>query len=388
LDEDNFEEAKYNIFKSFVKTKIPANVQRVLDDPKISAERLESLTSVGTEPFWILSAALKMFIDRHYNQMPISGRLPDMISDTKRYTQLLELYRKKALEHAIELHEIVNSILERPLNPRVELMDDPDPNNDDSSSSSSPSICNNQDSCCSFSSSPAKMSTGVPWTIPDCGSHSHAGTMDDDGELSRMSVSSSNGIEIPPPMDGIRSFTWSKVGPRTINFDHPNHHQEISLDKCKEFCKNASKIGIQYGNSPEKVLTKGLEDLLARIDKTDFESTPPCIDPLIWFVLLRIADHFQSEKGYFPGTVVAHRLTDSRELRRISNSLLTNSKLIPEQAIDEFCRYGSSEPHVLAAMLAGCVAQEAIKLCTHQYIPIDNALVLDGHSQTATTFRI
>jgi amyloid beta precursor protein binding protein 1 len=42
--------------------------------------------------FWILCAALREFIDRN-QQMPISGQLPDMASDSKRYVQLLSIYR-------------------------------------------------------------------------------------------------------------------------------------------------------------------------------------------------------------------------------------------------------------------------------------------------------
>lgn len=62
--------------------------------------------------------------------------------------------------------------------------------------------------------------------------------------------------------------------------------------------------------------------------------------------------------------------------------------LIPTDAINEVCRYGAAEPHVVTAIIGGVVAQEAIKLVTHQYLPLDNALIYDGHSQNATPFRI
>ncbi|KAH7717125.1 ThiF family protein, partial [Aphelenchoides avenae] len=72
-----------------------------------------------------------------------------------------------------------------------------------------------------------------------------------------------------------------------------------------------------------------------------------------------------------------------------NQELIANvEKLVPQEAVDEITRFGMSEPHVIAAILGGTVAQEAIKLATHQYVPVDNGLVYDGHSQCATAFRI
>lgn len=61
---------------------------------------------------------------------------------------------------------------------------------------------------------------------------------------------------------------------------------------------------------------------------------------------------------------------------------------IPQIAIDEMCRYGASELHVIASLIGGITAQEVIKLITHQYICIDNTFVFDGHTQHAQTYRL
>lgn len=61
---------------------------------------------------------------------------------------------------------------------------------------------------------------------------------------------------------------------------------------------------------------------------------------------------------------------------------------IPQSAIDEMCRYGAGEVHVVAALIGGIAAQEVIKLATHQYIPLDNTLIFDGHTQQAHTYRL
>lgn len=61
---------------------------------------------------------------------------------------------------------------------------------------------------------------------------------------------------------------------------------------------------------------------------------------------------------------------------------------IPQIAIDEMCRYGASELHVIASLIGGITAQEVIKLITHQYISLDNTFVFDGHTQRAQTYRL
>lgn len=52
------------------------------------------------------------------------------------------------------------------------------------------------------------------------------------------------------------------------------------------------------------------------------------------------------------------------------------------------CRYGNAEIHVIAAFIGGIVAQEAIKLITHQYLPLNNMLIFDGHTQQGSIFSL
>ena len=63
-------------------------------------------------------------------------------------------------------------------------------------------------------------------------------------------------------------------------------------------------------------------------------------------------------------------------------------KIIPMEAVDEICRYGASEPHVVSAIIGGVVSQEAIKLATHQYVPVNNTFIYDGHTQGGEIIRM
>jgi NEDD8-activating enzyme E1 regulatory subunit len=50
------------------------------------------------------------------------------------------------------------------------------------------------------------------------------------------------------------------------------------------------------------------------------------------------------------------------------------------QAAEEVARAAGGDLHDLAAIVGGMVAQEAIKVITKQYIPVDNTCIFDGIS--------
>ncbi len=58
------------------------------------------------------------------------------------------------------------------------------------------------------------------------------------------------------------------------------------------------------------------------------------------------------------------------------------------QASQEVARAGGGELHNISALTGGMVAQEAIKIITKQYIPIDNTCIFDGISSRCQVFRL
>jgi len=52
------------------------------------------------------------------------------------------------------------------------------------------------------------------------------------------------------------------------------------------------------------------------------------------------------------------------------------------------CRYGASELPSVAAFLGGVAAQEAIKIITEQFIPVNNTFIYNGIKQTSSTFEL
>lgn len=120
--------------------------------------------------------------------------------------------------------------------------------------------------------------------------------------------------------------------------------------------------------------------------------------PLTWFVLIKATDNFYNGKKRFPGTNGVPQHIDAEDLTRRVEQLINDTQhsemiskaktLIPAEVINEICRYGAGEPHIIASILGGIVSQEAIKLATHQYVPVDGTFIYDGHTQSAETIRL
>lgn len=61
-----------------------------------------------------------------------------------------------------------------------------------------------------------------------------------------------------------------------------------------------------------------------------------------------------------------------------------SSSSINEDYVGEIVRYGASELHLIAAIMGGMAAQEAIKLITAQFVPLNGTLIYNG--MTGTSF--
>jgi amyloid beta precursor protein binding protein 1 len=56
--------------------------------------------------------------------------------------------------------------------------------------------------------------------------------------------------------------------------------------------------------------------------------------------------------------------------------------------IHEVCRYGGSELHAIASIIGGCAAQEAIKLITKQYVPVNNLFIYNAIKSETIVLKV
>ncbi|XP_071957729.1 NEDD8-activating enzyme E1 regulatory subunit-like [Antedon mediterranea] len=105
-DEENFDEAIMAVNTALNPSKIPSEVQGIIDDPACTNLSSESSS------FWIMAQALKQFIANEGNGMlPLRGAIPDMTADSKRYIQLQNIYKEQARTDCIAVTSRVQQIL-------------------------------------------------------------------------------------------------------------------------------------------------------------------------------------------------------------------------------------------------------------------------------------
>ncbi|CAF0807938.1 unnamed protein product [Adineta steineri] len=176
-----------------------------------------------------------------------------------------------------------------------------------------------------------------------------------------------------------------------------SNEQATLHDLVHIYCKNASFLKVLRTSS-----LKNDDDLLKKyIEQLSFEASSDEPEPEIcWYIGLRLCDSFYEKFNRYPGEFplsINEMDTDQRQLEIDLNDLKQIGKqtinldkqqgAVRENILEELTRYGASELHSISAFIGGCCAQEAIKLITHQYVPIDNVLVYNGIRQSTSVFK-
>jgi amyloid beta precursor protein binding protein 1 len=108
--------------------------------------------------------------------------------------------------------------------------------------------------------------------------------------------------------------------------------------------------------------------------------------PVVWYAALRAADAFAQAHGRVPGAAAGDDLAaDAEEVLRLGHALLARAGVdeagraaLSIKHAAEVVRYGGCELQMTAAIIGGIAAQEAVKILTHQYVPLDNTYVYSG----------
>eukprot|EP00290_Baffinella_frigidus_P008012 CAMPEP_0180130334 /NCGR_PEP_ID=MMETSP0986-20121125/7813_1 /TAXON_ID=697907 /ORGANISM="non described non described, Strain CCMP2293" /LENGTH=559 /DNA_ID=CAMNT_0022070101 /DNA_START=40 /DNA_END=1719 /DNA_ORIENTATION=+ len=108
-DEENWVEAKQQARHAYAPFEIPSEVKGLFQDENASAA---GGRDPDVEPFWIVVAALKRFVDcEGKGSLPLSGALPDMHSDTKSFIQLQDIYKHQAAKEYAQVSAHVQGVL-------------------------------------------------------------------------------------------------------------------------------------------------------------------------------------------------------------------------------------------------------------------------------------
>ncbi|XP_028665555.1 NEDD8-activating enzyme E1 regulatory subunit [Erpetoichthys calabaricus] len=162
--------------------------------------------------------------------------------------------------------------------------------------------------------------------------------------------------------------------------------ESISEQEIRLFCKNAAFLRVVRCRSlAEEYNAENVnkDEISSYMDNPDSE--------MVLYLMLRTVDRFYQQHGRYPGVYNCQVEDDIGKLKSCVNSLLqeyTLSVNVKDDYIHEFCRYGSAEPHTVAAYLGGAAAQEVIKIITHQFVPFNNTFVYNAMTQTSAVYRL
>jgi len=169
------------------------------------------------------------------------------------------------------------------------------------------------------------------------------------------------------------------------------NEKRISDMDYKEFSTHSYYIRVfDHGSlddelNPEKINMETIREELSNSNSS-----------IIWYFLLRSADNFFSKHSHWPGDKGEIDMTEDiklflTELENLFEHYKIEKKEISFNLHDyaiEMCRYGCGEIHNISSLIGGVAAQELIKLCTQQRIPLNNTWIYSGILGSSASFKI
>jgi len=171
----------------------------------------------------------------------------------------------------------------------------------------------------------------------------------------------------------------------------------IPFSMVETFCKNSFDIRhVRFSMVRDEVDSSKLnkEEIEMAVMEGVGDASVQC--PILWYFMLRASDKFFELHGRYPGANGKLELdnnADAVELLAIVTGIISKLELDAELAISmdhcvEFQRYAGTELHNVAAVIGGVVSQEAVKIITHQYVPMDNTYIFNGITCTGAVYKL
>ncbi|XP_010543012.1 PREDICTED: NEDD8-activating enzyme E1 regulatory subunit AXR1 isoform X2 [Tarenaya hassleriana] len=134
----------------------------------------------------------------------------------------------------------------------------------------------------------------------------------------------------------------------------------ISKPTIKSFCKNARKLKVcRYRMIEDEFSNPSVTEVQKYLTDEDYSGA------MGFYILLRAVDRFAANYNRFPGQFDGGMDEDISRLKTTAVSLVSdmgcNGSILPEDLINEMCRFGAAELHAVAAFIGGIASQEVIK---------------------------
>lgn len=164
--------------------------------------------------------------------------------------------------------------------------------------------------------------------------------------------------------------------------------RDAAVSPSEEICENLSMVLQEAGDDDER----------------------PDQLPLLWYLGFESCQLFFAEYGRYPGTtddytqdvaplqacivatVQRYKLGDNpvvkATLLKSSNSSDVGNSSSSSDYAAELTRYGNAELHTVASVVGGVASQEAVKLITGQYVPLNNTYIYNGIASTGAVYKL
>jgi amyloid beta precursor protein binding protein 1 len=131
--------------------------------------------------------------------------------------------------------------------------------------------------------------------------------------------------------------------------------------------------------------SKSIEDAIEDFDWSfDKEVRPQDFN---WYYAFRAGEAFKRLHGRTAGTEESELENDVAALTQIGLQLKAEHKVseLDERVFYEFVRYAGTEPHNTASTVGGIASQVMLKALLHQFVIVDNTIVVNGiHGSVST----
>lgn len=169
----------------------------------------------------------------------------------------------------------------------------------------------------------------------------------------------------------------------------------VDEQSVRDFCKRLGGIRVmRYRSIADECANAAGSTYLENVEMDGAADPSQANSALSYYTLLRAADRFQAEHGWFPGEREDSREDDMRLLKdcvskvmsEIGGSRLSSSALWCDETT-EVMRFANGELHNVASYLGGVAAQEAVKIITRQFVPLNNTLIVNFATMKSASFQ-
>ncbi|XP_073837597.1 nedd8-activating enzyme E1 regulatory subunit APP-BP1 [Musca autumnalis] len=157
----------------------------------------------------------------------------------------------------------------------------------------------------------------------------------------------------------------------------------ISDKTVRLFCKEAAHLTVIRGSK----IAHEYERNTRFLNEIDIELQGTLTEH---YIALRAYERFLTECGNIPGDCYVEN--DTARLKTVAYKMLADlgasQAVLSDDMVHEICHYGGAEVHTISAFLGGIAAQEAIKIITKQFIPVNNTFIYNGITSETLTLKL